>query len=82
MMIRTLIFRFQFDSCFHIFVQFLNMLTLADSFQLMAVNQKYRKFSPGTPVRGHAKAWWKYAYNAIVDAYIRPYSWERIKAHR
>lgn len=50
--------------------------------RMMAVNQKYRKYSPGLPVSGHAPAWWKYAYTAIVEDTIRPYSWERISRVR
>ena len=27
-------------------------------------------------------AWWKYAYTSVVEEYIRPWSWERIRDHR
>jgi vacuolar protein sorting-associated protein 13A/C len=62
--------------------QFLTMLSLADSFKMMTVNQRYMKYNPNSKVKGHIKEWWKYAYTAVVEDVIRPYSWERIKAHR
>ena len=62
--------------------QYLNMLSMVDSFKIMAVNQRYRKYSPGVKVKGNSKMWWKYAYTAITEEYIRCYSWERIKRHR
>ena len=58
------------------------MLSLADSFHMMAVNQRYMKYHPDVPVTGNADKWWKYGYDAIVKEYIRPYSWQSIKAHR
>ncbi|XP_019641996.1 PREDICTED: vacuolar protein sorting-associated protein 13A-like [Branchiostoma belcheri] len=62
--------------------QFKSMVCLVESFKLMAVNRLYRKYHPNLPVRGNAKAWWHYAYNATVQEHIRPYSWESIKAYR
>ncbi|CAH1799949.1 unnamed protein product [Owenia fusiformis] len=62
--------------------QYLNLMALLDSFKLMALNQRYRKYAPDMPVKGNAHLWWKYAYNAIVEEKIRPYSWSRIKEHR
>lgn len=75
------------EKCFLIsniffFFQFLNMLSLSDSFKLMALNQKYRKYSPGVPIKGNASAWWMYAYTSVVEEYVRPKSWERIIEHR
>lgn len=69
-------------SFFALFWQFLTMLSLADSFTLMAVKQHYMKYSPGVKLKGHAAAWWHYAYDAVVGETIRPYSWESIKQHR
>ncbi|XP_053396044.1 intermembrane lipid transfer protein VPS13A-like isoform X3 [Mercenaria mercenaria] len=62
--------------------QFLNILNLKDSFQLMSVNQKYRKYHPNVPLKISPRSWWMYAYTAVVEERIRPYSWERIKEHR
>ncbi|XP_064629495.1 intermembrane lipid transfer protein VPS13A-like isoform X5 [Lineus longissimus] len=62
--------------------QFLNVLSLTESFKLMEVNQQYRKWRPNVSVKNNVKSWWKYAYTAIVESFIRPYSWRRIKEHR
>lgn len=58
------------------------MLSLADSFKIMAVNQRYRKYSPGVKVKGNARAWWRYAQTAVTEEFIRCFSWNRIKLHR
>ncbi|KAK3591108.1 hypothetical protein CHS0354_035920 [Potamilus streckersoni] len=62
--------------------QFLNLLSLNDSFKLMRINQRYRKYHPNVPLKISPRSWWQYAYNAIVEEFIRQYSWERIKEHR
>ncbi|CAH1274208.1 VPS13A [Branchiostoma lanceolatum] len=62
--------------------QFKSIVCLVESFKLMAVNRLYRKYHPNLHVKGNAKAWWHYAYNATVHEHIRPYSWENIKAYR
>jgi vacuolar protein sorting-associated protein 13A/C len=48
----------------------------------MSVNQKYRKYHPNVPLKISPRSWWIYAYTAVVEERIRPYSWERIKEHR
>ncbi|XP_048240040.1 vacuolar protein sorting-associated protein 13A-like isoform X2 [Haliotis rufescens] len=62
--------------------QFLNLLTLSESFQLMSINQRYRKYHPNIPLKVSPRSWWHYANTAILEEMIRPYSWERIKEHR
>ncbi|KAL3882618.1 hypothetical protein ACJMK2_028943 [Sinanodonta woodiana] len=62
--------------------QFLNLLSLNDSFKLMRINQRYRKYHPNVLLKISPRSWWQYAYNAIVEEFIRQYSWERIKEHR
>eukprot|EP00106_Octopus_bimaculoides_P016057 XP_014783499.1 PREDICTED: vacuolar protein sorting-associated protein 13A-like isoform X4 [Octopus bimaculoides] len=62
--------------------QLLNMINLVDSFQMMTVNRKYRKYHPNVPLKVSPQAWWIYAYNAILEERIRPFSWERILKHR
>ena len=63
-------------------LQFLNLLTLNDSFQLMRINQRYRKYHPNVSLKVSPRSWWLYAYSAVLEEVIRPYSWERIKEHR
>ncbi|KAK6170959.1 hypothetical protein SNE40_019236 [Patella caerulea] len=62
--------------------QFLNLLSLSDSFQMMSINQRYRKYHPNVPLKVSPRSWWKYAYTSILEEVIRPFSWERIKEHR
>ncbi|EDO31907.1 predicted protein [Nematostella vectensis] len=62
--------------------QFHNLMDVIDSFELMSVNQQYKKYQPTVKVHGNASKWWKYAYTAICEEGIRSWSWERIKAHR
>lgn len=62
--------------------QYLGMILLSRSFERMDINQRYRKYHPNVPCKGHAKAWWKYAYNSVVGEYVRPFSWKAIKEHR
>ncbi|XP_071478587.1 intermembrane lipid transfer protein VPS13A-like, partial [Diadema antillarum] len=61
--------------------QFLAAIDLQRSLQLMAVNERYRKYRPSVGVRGNARRWWHYAYTAILEEHIRPWSRRRIEAH-
>ena len=59
------------------------MICLQESFKLMAVNQRYRKFHPGVNFdKEHAKEWWRYAYDAVVEEKIKPWTWQYMKDHR
>ncbi|XP_067142942.1 intermembrane lipid transfer protein VPS13A-like isoform X2 [Centruroides vittatus] len=62
--------------------QYISILNLSKSFERMEINRRFAKYHCNVPVHGHAKEWWHYAYTAIVEEYIRPYSWQRIKEHR
>jgi hypothetical protein len=48
----------------------------------MRVNQRYRKYHPIVALKVSPRSWWIYAYTAVVEEVIRPFSWERIKEHR
>ena len=60
------------------------MLTTAQAFRLLQVNQRYRKYRPSISLKGHKghQKWWKYAYNATIQEVVRPFSWQAIKKHR
>ncbi|KAL3234197.1 hypothetical protein MRX96_022634 [Rhipicephalus microplus] len=62
--------------------QYLEIILLGQSFALMEINQRYRKYQPNVPCKGNEKKWWHYAYNAVVEEYVRPYSWKVIQKHR
>lgn len=42
----------------------------------------YIKYRPNDNVKENPTAWWKYAYNSILDYNIRPYTWSRVSEHR
>ena len=56
--------------------QFLSALCLNDSFKLMAVNQKYRQYSPGVALKGHAKGrskppyFYHNCYHTVIDIIV------------
>ncbi|KAL1474072.1 hypothetical protein MTO96_021593 [Rhipicephalus appendiculatus] len=58
------------------------MILLGQSFALMEINQRYRKYQPNVPCKGNEKKWWHYAYSAVIGEYVRPYSWKAIQKHR
>ncbi|XP_068086254.1 intermembrane lipid transfer protein VPS13A [Anabrus simplex] len=62
--------------------QYLSMLDVAESFQRMNINRKFRQHHPGVPVLNGISKWWKYAYTSVLEQRIRPFSWKYIKTHR
>jgi len=50
----------------------------------MRVNEKYRKYHPGVPLRSHCREWWLYAYTSIKQEVIKPKKefWVRIWQYR
>ena len=64
--------------------QYLNAVRLNDSFAMMRVNDKYRKYHPGVPLKGNTRSWWRYAYDSIVHEVVMPKRefWSRIWEYR
>ncbi|RZF33558.1 hypothetical protein LSTR_LSTR008204 [Laodelphax striatellus] len=62
--------------------QYLALIELVESFKRININRKLRQFHPGVNVTNNAAKWWKYAYNALVEQRVKPYTWQRIQAHR
>ncbi|MED6232098.1 hypothetical protein ATANTOWER_021188, partial [Ataeniobius toweri] len=66
--------------------QYLSMLEVLESIDLMAKNAPYRKFRPDLAVHKNTKFWWRYAFNSIMEVHIRRFnhmwSWSKIKQHR
>ncbi|KAL4641944.1 vacuolar protein sorting-associated protein 13C isoform X1 [Arapaima gigas] len=66
--------------------QYLSMVDLLESIDCMVKNGPYRKFRPDVPVHKHAKQWWIYAINSILEVHIkkvnRMWSWTQILKHR
>lgn len=40
------------------------------------------KFRPEKSVYEEPSSWWKYAYNSVLNHYIKPYTWSHIVEHR
>lgn len=42
----------------------------------------HAKYRPEKSVYEEASSWWRYAYNSVLDHYIKPYTWSHIVEHR
>ncbi|XP_014800034.1 PREDICTED: vacuolar protein sorting-associated protein 13C isoform X2 [Calidris pugnax] len=66
--------------------QYLSMIDLLESIDYMVRNAPYRKFRPEVSLHKHAKQWWKYAGNSVLEVHVKRYtrmwSWSSIKQHR
>ncbi|XP_008400932.1 vacuolar protein sorting-associated protein 13C isoform X3 [Poecilia reticulata] len=66
--------------------QYLSMVEVLESIDLMAKSAPYRKFRPDVPVSKNVKVWWRYAFNSIMEVHIRRlshmWSWSKIQQHR
>ncbi|KRY49725.1 Vacuolar protein sorting-associated protein 13A [Trichinella britovi] len=67
--------------------QYQGILEFLEAQEQFALNATYRKFRPyGISYRGHAKEWWKFAIDAIMETEVqrraRNWSWKHIKQHR
>ncbi|XP_026299715.1 vacuolar protein sorting-associated protein 13C isoform X2 [Apis mellifera] len=63
-------------------MQYVIFCHLYDSLLRAIINKPYIKYRPNEIVRENPSAWWKYAYNSILDYNIRPYTWTKIIEHR
>ncbi|CAL7940918.1 unnamed protein product [Xylocopa violacea] len=63
-------------------MQYITFCHLYDSLLRAIVNRPYIKYRPSETVKENPSAWWKYAYNSILDYNIRPYTWVKIIEHR
>uniref|UniRef100_A0A3B3UVT3 Chorein N-terminal domain-containing protein n=1 Tax=Poecilia latipinna TaxID=48699 RepID=A0A3B3UVT3_9TELE len=65
--------------------QYLSMVEVLESFDLMAKSAPYRKFRPVT-LWSPATFRWRYAFNSIMEVHIRRlshmWSWSKIQQHR
>ncbi|XP_070411206.1 intermembrane lipid transfer protein VPS13C isoform X2 [Nothobranchius furzeri] len=66
--------------------QYLSMVDVLESVDLMVKNAPFRKFRPNVPVHQNTRLWWKYGYNSIMEGHIRRisrmWSWSNIRRHR
>ncbi|XP_037835905.1 vacuolar protein sorting-associated protein 13C isoform X2 [Kryptolebias marmoratus] len=66
--------------------QYLSMIDVLESIDMMTKNAPYRKFRPEVPVHKNAKLWWRYSFKSIMEVHIRRvnrmWSWSNIRCHR
>ncbi|XP_053369844.1 intermembrane lipid transfer protein VPS13C isoform X1 [Clarias gariepinus] len=66
--------------------QYLSVVELLESIDCMVKNAPYRKFRPDVPVHKHARQWWMYGINSVLEVHIRRFnqmwSWTHIRGHR
>ncbi|XP_071819504.1 intermembrane lipid transfer protein VPS13A-like isoform X2 [Apostichopus japonicus] len=62
--------------------QYLCTIDILESFQLMGRRERYQKYRPNVPVSGNIKTWWKFAYTAVLEEHIRPWSATKIENHQ
>ncbi|KAM6169962.1 intermembrane lipid transfer protein VPS13A [Rhynchocyon petersi] len=66
--------------------QYFSLMELLESIDMMTQNLPYRKFKPDVPLHYHAREWWSYAINGVLEVNIRPslrmWSWKHISGHR
>ncbi|XP_024221985.1 vacuolar protein sorting-associated protein 13C [Bombus impatiens] len=62
--------------------QYITFCHLYNSLSRAIINKPYIKYRPNDNVKENPTAWWKYAYNSILDYNIRPYTWSRVSEHR
>ncbi|XP_048251088.1 vacuolar protein sorting-associated protein 13A-like isoform X4 [Haliotis rufescens] len=67
-------------------LQYDDMLEMLEAFERTALLGLYRKYKPDVPLHNNAKAWWHYAYNAVLEETVRRrrrmFSWSHIIQHR
>ncbi|XP_042636651.1 vacuolar protein sorting-associated protein 13A [Orycteropus afer afer] len=66
--------------------QYFSLMELLESVDMMTQNLPYRKFKPDVPLHYHAREWWSYAINGVLEVKVRPslrmWSWKHISDHR
>ncbi|TKS78631.1 Vacuolar protein sorting-associated protein 13A [Collichthys lucidus] len=66
--------------------QYISILELLGSVDMMSRNLPYRKFRPMVHVHRNARIWWKYVITGILEIDVKPrlhmWSWQHIRHHR
>ncbi|XP_078809182.1 intermembrane lipid transfer protein VPS13A isoform X3 [Oryzias latipes] len=66
--------------------QYISILELLDSVDMMSRNLPYRKYKPVVQVHQNAGTWWKYCITSILEVNVKPHlhmwSWQHIRRHR
>ncbi|XP_066500890.1 vacuolar protein sorting-associated protein 13A isoform X2 [Hoplias malabaricus] len=66
--------------------QYVSILELLGSVDMMSRNLPYRKYRPELPVHTNAYHWWRYVITSILEVNVKPrlhmWSWHHIRHHR
>ncbi|XP_033475720.2 intermembrane lipid transfer protein VPS13A isoform X1 [Epinephelus lanceolatus] len=66
--------------------QYISILELLGSVDLMSRNLPYRKYRPVVQLHKNARMWWRYVITGILEVDVRPrlhmWSWQHIRSHR
>ncbi|KAK7933821.1 hypothetical protein WMY93_004717 [Mugilogobius chulae] len=66
--------------------QYISVLELLGSVDMMSRNLPYRKYRPDEQVHRNAKRWWTYVITSVLEVDVKPrlhmWSWKRISKHR
>ncbi|TSO88122.1 Vacuolar protein sorting-associated protein 13A [Bagarius yarrelli] len=66
--------------------QYVSILELLGSVDMMSRNLPYRKYRPDLSVHTNAYQWWRYVITGILEVNVKPslhmWSWKHIKRHR
>ncbi|EFN62404.1 Vacuolar protein sorting-associated protein 13A [Camponotus floridanus] len=62
--------------------QYATFCHIQESLLRAIVNRPHAKYRPEKSVYEEPTSWWRYAYNSILDHYIKPYTWPHIAKHR
>ncbi|XP_034193125.2 intermembrane lipid transfer protein VPS13A isoform X1 [Osmia lignaria lignaria] len=63
-------------------MQYITFCHLYDSLLRTNIKKQYMKYRPNEIIKKNPSAWWKYAYNSILDYNVKPYTWKKIVEHR
>ncbi|XP_068460599.1 intermembrane lipid transfer protein VPS13A isoform X2 [Clinocottus analis] len=66
--------------------QYISILELLGSVDMMSRNLPYRKYRPMVHARRNARIWWRYVITSILEVDVKPrlhmWSWQHIRSHR
>ncbi|KAK4883024.1 hypothetical protein RN001_006343 [Aquatica leii] len=62
--------------------QFKSITDVKDSLDRMYISWNFLSFRPTERILDNKRVWWKYAYQALLEQRVRPYTWSRIKKVR
>ncbi|KAK5650330.1 hypothetical protein RI129_001359 [Pyrocoelia pectoralis] len=59
-----------------------SILDLTDALDRMFISWNFLSLRPNQTILENKQGWWKYAYQALLEQRVRPYTWSRIKKVR